>query len=462
MKKFVRSLDFLNNQLISNSFNFCVFLTKNQPLYKQNRFLCPVSGGQDSILCFFLLLHLLGNDQTFYQKKNFLYDVISIKKRKRNVSLSPKRIESKNPSLTVIKQIKKITFYNVYCHHFWQPKNFFCSEFLFQISFVFHISCSFILNSQTSLSENRARGWRKENFSRLLQFQKLSSLLIGHSKSDCLEKNFNNFFRGTSPKGRSQQIFFDFKTITVFFSFILFKPKTSYSNDFKKVKQRNDIFLFAFNLKIKTCFSKLPVKKKFMFSRKVKIQKFRNFHFVSFATRLPFYFQLYKENPAVSKFLILKISYSFCFSPKSLEKQRSSLQPIQGLIRFAISNTVKLYQLPTLSDSTNLNPIFSRNKIRHYFIPLNRFLIRRKLESLATHFFYLVSIEHEKVENEIFEVKFVLKFLRFHSFQTTSKFVIFSKIEKNVKCFVIQSSFSAYREIALNFKQIQDLQYVVS
>lgn len=134
------------------------FFLTNKALIQQNwEFLCTVSSGQDSTFAFFLLLHL--DVQTSVQL--------------------------------------------LYCNHFWQLKNFLTIRELYQLSYFTNVSYNVIFPKKKVLTENQARDWRKNNFGRFSQLQKMPYVITGHTETDILEKNLNNICRGTSLRSFS-------------------------------------------------------------------------------------------------------------------------------------------------------------------------------------------------------------------------------------------------------------------
>lgn len=146
----------------------------NQDYYAS--ILCSVSGGQDSIGTFFSLLHMFS-----FENKN------SIKSISRN-------------------QLQKKKIKMIYCQHFWQIKNFFLCFFLFQMCFNLNYPYIVILPSKIFLNENYSRNWRKKSFYRISQLEKNFLLSLGHTKTDLIEKNFHNIFRGTTRNGINNSI----------------------------------------------------------------------------------------------------------------------------------------------------------------------------------------------------------------------------------------------------------------
>jgi tRNA(Ile)-lysidine synthase TilS/MesJ len=241
------------------------FLPKKNKLGNQNRFLCSVSSGQDSINSFFVLFHLVS-----YPKRE-LNSIINSKTRRLSESLSKNRLApvlfpqffcGKQYFFSKTKFVSKLqvdstnfvgtkfapnphTFFFpkersqdsqeqnhqcfylqvVYCHHFWQTKNFLSSLVLFRLSFLFQVPYSMILSETPLVTENRSRSWRRKNFCRLAYLEKMSTVTTGHTETDMLEKNLNNIIRGTSSRGLQEYKLLNYKkTITLFFSSIILKP----------------------------------------------------------------------------------------------------------------------------------------------------------------------------------------------------------------------------------------------
>jgi len=180
MKKLV---DFTLTDIIQKKVSFSFFNETQEylPIYfqlleltqKQTNLLCTISGGQDSILTFFILLHIYKKD-----------------------------------SLQIL-----------YCHHLWQIKNFFSARFVFHVSYLIQIPYTLILPQNLVLTENEARNWRKKNFCRFSQLAHIPFSVTGHTETDTLEKTFNNILRGTSPAGFSSSEFLQSQNkVNLFFS----------------------------------------------------------------------------------------------------------------------------------------------------------------------------------------------------------------------------------------------------
>ena len=159
--------ELLKQQSFTRSRNILDFQTQ------KIRFFCSISSGQDSTVTLFLLLHK--------DKKEFLQFL--------------------------------------YCNHFWQIKNFFSARSLYQISYFSNVPYTFILPETSFLTENESREWRKKNFYRFSQVEKISFLVTGHTETDTVEKNLTTVLRGTSPGACSNSYILNYrKTVGVFFS----------------------------------------------------------------------------------------------------------------------------------------------------------------------------------------------------------------------------------------------------
>jgi tRNA(Ile)-lysidine synthase TilS/MesJ len=551
MKKFAR---FTKNY---NKFTFLFATT--ELLAKKTRFLCTVSGGQDSIVTVFILFHLLSISKHLYKKDTFLDGFL--RKEESNFIYFPQKL------FTQKKQNKKFKLPIVqilYCQHFWQPKNFFCSEFLFQLTVLLDIPYTLILPKSVLASENRSREWRKKNFYRFLELEKLETLVTGLTKSDNLEKNLTNLLRGTSPKSLSNEFLLsDKKTSNMFFCFRLFKPIFFYSsikqikhavgrfffyteknqkealethlviferkknkvNSFwsqqksyfqdKRLPDLDDTFqfskfclirkksigpltknffrnnkVFQKSLKKRICaekinsssfsapktmflgkksllkieknvitfFFKKQLKSRLVFCKKIAILEMIQFDFFYFTET----FKIEKINSKnVIFYLNCPWSGSFCFSTKNMKNQKLLLKPLEEISRSTVSKFVNLYQFPISSDITNFDVTFSRNKIRHYYIPFIRIFFKIKFEKFLTTFFYIVGDEHKNVEYTIFELKMVLKFLQGKSFQqilqNSFSITLSSQIQGSIKNSFLQNSLSNYKELELNYEQISQL-----
>ena len=119
--------------------------------------LCSVSGGQDSIMLLWILLHL--------QK-----------------------------SLKFKLQI-------LHFNHFWQKDNFYSTYELLKISFLFNIPVNIIIPEIKISSETIGHYWRKQKIYHFSTFLQKNHVLYGHTASDQIETALWNLFRGTSPNG---------------------------------------------------------------------------------------------------------------------------------------------------------------------------------------------------------------------------------------------------------------------
>lgn len=225
------------------------FAYHKKELVKQNRVLCTISGGQDSIVTFFLLIHI---------KKRLNFEIIS-------------------------------------CQHFWQTKNFLSVKLILKLSVLFEIPYHIALPQNSLITENGSRSWRKKIFVRIARLRNLRNLLIGQTLTDNVESFFNNLLRGTTPKSLVGSNLLNYKkTVICFFSNtnlklnlinskILSKSLTvkQRKNRFSTNKKKNKTFLKSalFLLSKKTLGSNL--KMSLGFKDKIKPSKLqRNFIFL--------------------------------------------------------------------------------------------------------------------------------------------------------------------------------------
>nr|QGN74964.1 hypothetical protein [Chlorella vulgaris] len=394
-----------DSTIISTCNEFSLSSVKTKRVYKNNHLLCSVSGGQDSIVSFFFLVNFLYLSKNFKLIKSKLssFSVASKsaeKKRCFDCFFSLKKNKKTNALINTENKLSRLDL--VFCQHFWQTQNFFCVEFLFQLTFFFDIPYTFVLSKNILVSENRARGWRKKTFSRLLKIQKLSTIVTGQTKTDTAEKSITNLLRGTSPKSFSLITKANSKTTSSFFCFRLFRPKTFYFTLTGNKQERK------VNRRISFSFYRTQKK------NSKKLRGTRAPFFSEMASFSAFFGNTFKKKKSSNSFLLYKtrLSFSFCFSGETLEHSINSLKPLQNRNRYHISKLVQFYKFPLTIDATNFSLNFSRNKIRHLFIPFIRFLFKLKFETLLLNFLYLVNLEHEQIENENLELKRVLNFLR--------------------------------------------------
>lgn len=374
--------------------------TKKTFTTKQTSVLCTISGGQDSILTFFLFLHFQPKESL-----NFLY-----------------------------------------CHHFWQLKNFFSARLLFQLSYLVKVSYTLTLPQNFYSTENESRDWRRKNFYRVSQLEHLFTSLTGHTETDTLEKNLNNLFRGTSPGGVSPQSFLISQNkVNLFFSSIIlnrcfFRLKTikNFYHDVRKKKDSISVTTASYNF-IDQDSSKSKKAKNFKFFKR-KDNFFNNFR-LSAGERERGDFKISLGNPSTRKTVFLwnkllkstdkknkntslisrikkkpyvsqlksTTSFSFCFSNRFSNFQIMLEKPLKKTTRFTVSKLVSFYKFPNLIDVTNFSSSFSRNKIRHQLIPFLRSLFHPKVEYLVTHFFQMLNEESIESGKELQELYFIFQ-----------------------------------------------------
>ena len=148
-----------SNQIIDLVNKTHVTITKQNLVLSTQFILIAISGGQDSICLFFILLQL---------KNQWKWD-----------------------------------FGVLYCNHFWQTDSFYTSSLIFRVGFIFSIPAYLNLPSENIFSEQKSRNWRYSQFKRLSYFYNYDIIFTGHTATDRIETIILNLIRGTSTRGLS-------------------------------------------------------------------------------------------------------------------------------------------------------------------------------------------------------------------------------------------------------------------
>jgi tRNA(Ile)-lysidine synthase TilS/MesJ len=131
---------------------------------KQLTLVTTISGGQDSMLLFFILLHIYGEQS---EKNEILH-----------------------------------------FHHFWSRSNFCACWHIFKLQYYFSVPTTIILAESSTSSETRAKLWRENSLQRFLHFSQGNMVLTGQTSSDNVETAVFQLCRGVGiqtiqQKGRS-------------------------------------------------------------------------------------------------------------------------------------------------------------------------------------------------------------------------------------------------------------------
>lgn len=201
-----------NSNKLINLVNKTHEIITKQNLIKPREFiLVTMSGGQDSICLFFILLQL--------------------------------------------KRQWKWNFGVLYCNHFWQINAFYTSSIILNLSFLFLIPTYLSLPSENIFSEKKSRNWRYYQFKRLSFFYKYGIITTAHTATDRIETTFFQLIRGTGTRGLSLLNWR--KSIANFYSI---KPELYFE---KKIFLLYfcTILLYKFQTHFQTCFFTPSVQK---------------------------------------------------------------------------------------------------------------------------------------------------------------------------------------------------------
>lgn len=103
-------------------------------------------------------------------------------------------------------------------------------------------------------------------------------------------------------------------------------------------------------------------------------------------------FRFYKE-----------LSSSFCFYSFS-SVEIFWWKPFTTTKRIFVKNYLDFFEFPLFTDLTNFSSQFSRNKIRHQFLPFFKLLFHEKIEKLVIQCFQIHGDEHQIIENKVTEL----------------------------------------------------------
>ena len=306
--------------------------------------ICAFSGGQDSTVLFFLLLHCLF------------------------------------PAEYVIRIL--------YCHHFWQRENFYSYSQAVRLCGLFNIPFSTSFAVKEVGTETLARSWRQESYDRQSFLNGTQTLVLGHTTSDQSETALSHVIRGTSPQGslslhssltqkrlsRARGGFED--KISMFHS----APKYARASNLNSSKTK--IWQSGFGKKWSQ-----------------KLTAFQSLSCSSFYTLSPVAEKkgpdpvsgAFPEEPSDQLtgksssrvFMFLQhqpceyvdqpFSYDFFFNKfEKISLQR--LRPLIFLHRTDVKYAVTTFQFPFIYDLTNNNYRYRRNQIRYQLIPFIRYL----------------------------------------------------------------------------------------
>nr|YP_009105393.1 hypothetical chloroplast RF62 [Koliella longiseta]AIT94037.1 hypothetical chloroplast RF62 [Koliella longiseta] len=149
----------MSNKIINLINQTHLTITKQNVVSPTQFILITISGGQDSLCLFFILLHL--------------------------------------------KRQWKWRFGLLYCNHFWQIDSFYINSLICKLGFFFLLPAYLSLPSGNIFSEQKSRTWRYGQFGRLSNFYKYDIIFTGHTSTDKIETVLLQLLRGTGTRGLS-------------------------------------------------------------------------------------------------------------------------------------------------------------------------------------------------------------------------------------------------------------------
>ncbi len=317
------------------------YLLKNNLVTQRPKYLCGISGGQDSIFLFFWLLHL---------------------KNKWNFNLSI-----------------------LHCHHLWQQSNFLAFQQIYKLAYIFKTPICINLSESVFFTETSARNWRQEAYNRSLIFENGDKFILGHTATDQLETALLNLIRGTSPQGfcslkQSKKLIISLYIYIFPSYFFKFSPKKFTA---KTVKNK--------------CYLKSKFFSKQVFTSKLKKNNIKTVDFL-------FCYNLIKFNGFGSSFKLNGNYIYFSFFISYQRQKKNSLynvliRPLLFLHRNDITVLSKFYHIPIINDFSNYNVVFSRNKLRHQIFPKFRSLFHLPFDYKFYQYLQILLDEQDYMDN---------------------------------------------------------------
>ena len=450
-------------------------LNQSNVVKKNHILLISISGGQDSICAFFMLLQL---------KKQW-----------------------------------KWSFGLIYCNHLWQKDSFYTSSFIVQLASIFQIPLYCPITSIKIFNEYQSRYWRYDIFYRISFFYNYELVTTGHTSSDKIETILFQLIRGTSTQSLTS-----LHNVKYFFYINKFstdnneiKIKQIYFNNKLKIIKIQKLFHSNYALKIlrkkniqhSIKFNKYKVDKKTISNKITNNSKFSSKTTESglkshvknamqekktLASEKIKLFHM-SENPDL---IVSQLNHGF-FPTMSLSNQRnlqqssenSDLQDLKNLIfnlkrrvlisknkpfqdkkvsnklinsdvnrkpfflirpvlyltRFDVKKIILFLNLPLYPDKSNTKKHYYRNRIRKQLLPTLRFFFNPQIDTTLVQFTEIITSEQlylyivvNRLKNEIQARKeFILLNLlkiNFHGKNNTH----FSLARKKVSLFDMKNS----------------------
>ena len=346
------------------------FLTKNKKEQASKKIICTVSGGQDSILLFFLLLHA--------------------------------------------QKTWNLTLHIVYCHHFWQFQNLYVFREIWKLTFLYQIPSSYFFSNDHQQTEHKASLWRQESYFRAAEVFDCENITLAHTASDGIETALWHIGRGTGPRGilnMRPKILYN----TRHYNRISFErrrlkkycTKNSSTNKIIKKEVRvNWLENIPVNPKIRNIFKRKSVSLVFfnneIFENQYSIKEYNCLynsvscgHFSlqipcqndknrsSLQTQTPGFLKKTRKNDYTYENSInLQLTKTLYYTNIVLNNifGYSINRPLYNFHRSDVSFLVHQNSLPLIPDYTNKNIFFTRNRIRLKLIPNIRYFLNTNFD----------------------------------------------------------------------------------
>lgn len=334
----------MNHNLSKISF----IIHKKEILYPETKFVCGISGGQDSMILMVILSHF---QKVYNINNNF-----------------------------------------VYCNHFWGCKNIYNTFELLKLSYLLNNQINIFVPTFSVNSEEKGHFWRKNSFTKATNYFGNKMILLAHTLDDQIETSLWHLFRGTGPQG-----FNSLNKISELKIYSFFKKSITNKMELKRNYTRSAT----------KCFQKRKrfLSKPHYFKNVILIHK-DNFN----SLKYPYLFQkVYKVDTLVSANLKKRVKwgkknfltsslciryklYSYVLIQAWFQKYEYLLtnteyhtvkieRPLLLVSRPSIRKFVKTDRVPVVVDSSNQTLKFTRNKIRLILFPFIKFYSKLEIQT---------------------------------------------------------------------------------
>ncbi len=400
MSKNQHTLNLLNT--INKSINSINAIKKRQSI------LISISGGQDSICLFFILIQL---------KKQWEW-----------------------------------SFGIIYCNHLWQKPSFVTASLVIRIAYLFKIPVHYIITTSTIFNEEDSRHWRYKVFYRIIFFYNYKITTTGHTSSDKIETMVFQLIRGASSTN-----FLALNNIKHFSSNNKFTTNCKITNVcFFSLKKLNVLVGSKYQTSKTESFSVSEIVLFPNLKSEKQSSKFSATEVVPYSLLPCFLLFKKKLNKIFHKnyFIILNKKINR-YNKNSTFKQYFLVRPILVVDRFDLKKFLLFLDIPLYPDDSNQKKIYYRNRIRKQLLPTLKFFFNPQVDTSFSQFSIILL-------DEQFHLNLLLKELIVEYYSTTQKYCIlniplFIKLPKTIQRKIIKQLLGHSTKSKIGFHNVEKI-----